>query len=69
MAAAVAARDKAVQDRAAASAAYNQQLLQTLDGFRGTHLDPNASHWDEVGFVLHSQCPFSNMSTYRLQSM
>lgn len=48
IAAAVAARDKAVQDRAAASAAYNQQLLQTLDGFRGTHLDPNASHWDEM---------------------
>ncbi|PLW49144.1 hypothetical protein PCASD_03000 [Puccinia coronata f. sp. avenae] len=48
MAAAVAARDKVVQDRAAASAAYNQQLLQTLDGFRGTHLDPNASHWDEM---------------------
>jgi len=48
VAAAVAARDKVVQDRAAASAAYNQQLLQTLDGFRGTHLDPNASHWDEM---------------------
>ncbi|KAG0149063.1 hypothetical protein CROQUDRAFT_131579 [Cronartium quercuum f. sp. fusiforme G11] len=48
MAAAIAARDKASQDRAAASAAYNQQLLQTLDGFRGTHLDPNASHWDEM---------------------
>ncbi|KAI7957725.1 hypothetical protein MJO29_005942 [Puccinia striiformis f. sp. tritici] len=48
IAAAVAARDKVVQDRAAASAAYNQQLLQTLDGFRGTHLDPNASHWDEM---------------------
>ncbi|MBW0487136.1 hypothetical protein O181_026851 [Austropuccinia psidii MF-1] len=48
MAAAIAARDKANQERAAASAAYNQQLLQTLDGFRGTHLDPNASHWDEM---------------------
>ncbi|EGG07940.1 uncharacterized protein MELLADRAFT_105444 [Melampsora larici-populina 98AG31] len=48
VAAANAARDKASLDRAAASAAYNQQLLQTLDGFRGTHLDPNASHWDEM---------------------
>lgn len=48
MAAAIAAREKAVQDRAAASAAYNAHLLETLDGFRGTHLDPNAHHWDEV---------------------
>ncbi|CAH7675945.1 hypothetical protein PPACK8108_LOCUS11028 [Phakopsora pachyrhizi] len=48
LAAANAAREKAIQERAAASAAFNQQLLQTLDGFRGTHLDPNASHWDEM---------------------
>ena len=41
-------RDRAVQARAAAAAAANATLLQGLDAFRGVHLDPNASHWDEV---------------------
>lgn len=41
-------RDRAVQARAAAAAAANAHLLEGLDAFRGVHLDPNASHWDEV---------------------
>ncbi|GAA99706.1 uncharacterized protein L969DRAFT_96131 [Mixia osmundae IAM 14324] len=42
------AKEKANQQAAAAaSAAYNQHLLEGLDAFRGTHLDPNAVHWDE----------------------
>ncbi|ORY90739.1 hypothetical protein BCR35DRAFT_299305 [Leucosporidium creatinivorum] len=40
-------RDRAVQARAAAAAAANAHLLEGLDAFRGVHLDPNASHWDE----------------------
>ena len=44
----MAARERAVQARAAAVAATNASLLQGLDAFRGVHLDPNASHWDEV---------------------
>lgn len=42
------ARDRAIQARAAAAAAANAHLLEGLDAFRGVHLDPNASHWDEV---------------------
>lgn len=45
----VQSRDRAVQARAAAAAAANATLLQGLDAFRGLHLDPNASHWDDVG--------------------
>ncbi|BGP29446.1 hypothetical protein JCM10296v2_001185 [Rhodotorula toruloides] len=41
------ARERALQARAAAAAAHNQHLLEELDAFRGVHLDPNASHWDE----------------------
>lgn len=41
-------RDRAIQARAAAAAAANAHLLEGLDAFRGVHLDPNASHWDEV---------------------
>ncbi|KAM0751696.1 hypothetical protein T439DRAFT_216724 [Meredithblackwellia eburnea MCA 4105] len=42
-------RDRAIQARAAAAAAANAHLLEGLDAFRGVHLDPNASHWDEMG--------------------
>lgn len=42
------ARERAIQARAAAAAAANAHLLEGLDAFRGIHLDPNASHWDEV---------------------
>lgn len=42
------AKERASQARAAAAAATNAHLLQGLDAFRGVHLDPNASHWDEV---------------------
>ncbi|SCV72829.1 BQ2448_4366 [Microbotryum intermedium] len=41
-------RDRAIQARAAAAAKANAHLLEGLDAFRGVHLDPNASHWDEV---------------------
>lgn len=47
-------RDRAVQARAAAAAAANAHLLEGLDAFRGVHLDPNASHWDEVSFGFPS---------------
>ncbi|KAK4050536.1 hypothetical protein OIO90_005003 [Microbotryomycetes sp. JL221] len=39
----MAAKEKALQARAAA----NAHLLEQLDTFRGVHLDPNAAHWDE----------------------
>ena len=42
-------KDRAVQARAAAAAAANAHLLEGLDAFRGVHLDPNATHWDDVG--------------------
>ncbi|SCZ92026.1 BZ3500_MvSof-1268-A1-R1_Chr5-3g08289 [Microbotryum saponariae] len=42
-------RDRAIQARAAAAAKANAHLLEGLDAFRGVHLDPNASHWDEMG--------------------
>ncbi|GAA5973255.1 hypothetical protein JCM11641_003037 [Rhodosporidiobolus odoratus] len=41
------AREREMQARAAAAAATNAHLLEGLDAFRGVHLDPNASHWDE----------------------
>jgi hypothetical protein len=42
----------------AALAAHNQHLLEGLEAFRGVHLDPNASHWDEVSieFLPDSLC-------------
>jgi hypothetical protein len=41
-------KERAIAARAAAAAATNAHLLEGLDAFRGTHLDPNASHWDDV---------------------
>ena len=47
------AKDKSSKLAAAeAAAAYRKHLLEDLDAFRGTHLDPNANHWDEVGSYL-----------------
>lgn len=38
----------------AAENAAADKLVRSVeaDTFRGVHLDPNAHHWDEVGFVL-----------------
>ena len=43
------AKERAEKQKAAAAAAQNAHLLEGLDAFRGVHLDPNASHWDEMG--------------------
>jgi serine/arginine repetitive matrix protein 2 len=31
-------------------AAHKQARMEEADTFRGVHLDPNAHHWDEVGY-------------------
>lgn len=47
------AKDKSSKLAAAeAAAAYRKHLIEDLDAFRGTHLDPNANHWDEVSQVF-----------------
>jgi hypothetical protein len=48
-------RERAAQKAAAnaaeaskAEAEHQKAIIQELDSFRGSHLDPNAHHWDEV---------------------
>lgn len=48
------ARERDREARAQAMAARNAEILEGLDRFRGIHLDPNRSHWDEVRTALIS---------------
>ncbi|KAK4705177.1 uncharacterized protein P7C70_g1040, partial [Phenoliferia sp. Uapishka_3] len=63
-------RDRAVQARAAAAAAANAHLLEGLDAFRGVHLDPNASHWDDDGEdtdFLDDTIEFGDGTQYKIE--
>ncbi|BGP05384.1 hypothetical protein JCM10049v2_001190 [Rhodotorula toruloides] len=61
------ARERALQARAAAAAAHNQHLLEELDAFRGVHLDPNASHWDEdEDDFLDTTIEFADGTQYKI---
>ncbi|GAA5828987.1 hypothetical protein JCM11251_004089 [Rhodosporidiobolus azoricus] len=63
----VQARERALQARAAAAAAQNAHLLEGLDAFRGVHLDPNASHWDEdEDDFLDTTIEFADGTQYKI---
>ncbi|KAL8291707.1 hypothetical protein RQP46_001965 [Phenoliferia psychrophenolica] len=65
-------KDRAIQARAAAQAAANAHLLEGLDAFRGVHLDPNASHWDDDGEdtdFLDDTIEFGDGTQYKIEDL
>ncbi|KPV76881.1 uncharacterized protein RHOBADRAFT_51866 [Rhodotorula graminis WP1] len=66
----VQARERASQARATAAAAHNAHLLEELDAFRGVHLDPNATHWDEADDddFLDTTIEFADGTQYKLDA-